>query len=148
MKSIFDKTIREEFIDRVASLNENSKAVWGKMNIYQMIRHCTLWEEMVQGKRQYKRMFIGLLFGKIALRKGLVDDVPLRRNTPTLPELAIKDAGGNIEIQKTEWIAAIRNYENFSNPDFVHVFFGKMTKEQIGYMVYKHIDHHLRQFAA
>lgn len=148
MKSIFDKTVREEFIDRVASLNESSKAVWGKMNIYQMIRHCTLWEEMVQGKRHYKRMFLGRLFGKMALRKVLGNNAPLRRSNPTLPELVIKDAGGNIEIQKAEWIAAIRNYENFSNPDFVHVFFGKMTKEQIGYLVYKHIDHHLRQFAA
>jgi len=42
----------------------------------------------------------------------------------------------------------INEYSAYSFPDysFVHPFFGKMTKEQIGYHAYKHIDHHLRQF--
>jgi len=28
----------------------------------------------------------------------------------------------------------------------MHPFFGKMTKEQVGYLAYKHTDHHLWQF--
>lgn len=32
--------------------------------------------------------------------------------------------------------------------DFMHPFFGKITREQIGYLAYKHDDHHLRQFNA
>ena len=48
--------------------------------------------------------------------------------------------------EKAKWIALIGGNADFSNPDFVHSFFGKMTKEQIGYMAHKHADHHLRQF--
>lgn len=91
-------------------------------------------------------MWIGLLFGRMALRRVLKDEAPLGRNTPTLSDLVIKEKSGNMDALKAKWIAAINAYEHFSNKDFVHVFFGKMTEEQIGYLVYKHIDHHLRQF--
>lgn len=72
----------------------------------------------------------------------------MRRNSPTIPELRINrmPERGDIESEKEKWISQIRNYEHFSNPGFVHSFFGKMTDEQIGFMAYKHADHHLRQF--
>ena len=85
------------------------------------------------------------MFGKIALKSVLKDEAPLRRSTPTIPELVIITTG-DVELQKAEWIARIKQYEHFSNPNFEHVFFGKMTEEQIGYKVYKHIGYHLRQF--
>ena len=146
MNTIFDKTTRDELINRINLLNENSTAQWGKMNVYQMIKHCRLWEEMMQNKQNLKRAFIGKIFGRIALKSVLKDDKPLKRNTPTIPSLIIKEMTGDIASEKAKWIANIEQYANFSNPNFVHVFFGKMTKEQIGQMVYKHIDHHLRQF--
>jgi hypothetical protein len=145
MKSIFDNQIRDEVIARINSLTENNKAQWGKMSLFQMLKHCTLWEDMIQGKQLYKRMFMGRVFGKMALKQVLKDDSPLRKSTPTIPELIITD-NGNIEVQKAEWISKIEQYAHFSNHDFIHPFFGKMTTEQIGYFIYKHIDHHLRQF--
>jgi hypothetical protein len=145
MKTIFDKATRDELIRRISLLNENSKAKWGQMNVYQMLRHCTLWEEMIAGKKKYKRVFIGRIFGKIALKEVLKDEKPLRRNTPTLPEFRIK-GNGDFSAERIKWITQMEEYDHFSNFDFVHPFFGKMTKEQIGYMAYKHTDHHLRQF--
>ena len=145
MKTIFDPATRKELIARISSLNENSKAQWGKMNVYQMVKHCIAFEEMALGKKKYKRTFLGYLFGKMAL-KNIVNEKPLVRSTPTLPELRIKEDNGNVSDQKAKWIALIEEYDRFSNYDFVHAFFGKMTKEQIGYMAYKHTDHHLRQF--
>ncbi|MBS1500552.1 MAG: DUF1569 domain-containing protein [Bacteroidetes bacterium] len=145
MKTVFDKATRDELIERIGTLHENSKALWGKMNVDQMIKHCTLYEEMATGKVKYKRAFIGRLFGKIALKQVLKDDAPLARNTPTLPELRIKESG-DFSSEKAKWISLVGEYEHFTNTGFIHPFFGKMTKEQIGYMSYKHTDHHLRQF--
>lgn len=51
-----------------------------------------------------------------------------------------------LELQKKSWIENVQAYANYSNPRFVHDFFGKMTDEQIGIFAYKHADHHLRQF--
>jgi hypothetical protein len=147
MKSIFDKSTRDEVLERIDSLKENNTAQWGKMTVAQMVKHCTLFEEMVLGKTKYKRVFVGRLFGKIALKKNLQDEAPLRRNTPTLSEFIIKEER-DLPDERAKWVALLGEYDHFSNPDFVHPFFGKMTKEEIGYLAYKHCDHHLRQFNA
>jgi hypothetical protein len=146
MKTIFDKTTRDELINRINTLNENSTAQWGKMNVYQMLKHCTLWEEWISGEKKNKQAFIGRLFGKMALKSILKDESPLRRNAPTIPGFKIRENHGDVAAQRAKWIALIEEHAHFSNPGFVHTFFGKMTKEQIGYMAYKHADHHLRQF--
>ena len=148
MKTIFDKTTREELIDRIKTLNDNSTRQWGKMTLYQMLKHCTQWEEMALGHKKYKQTLLGRLFGKMALKDFITDDTPFKQNVPTVPDFRIKENNGNWADESAKWILLIEEYAQFSNPDFIHPFFGKMTKEQIGYLAYKHIDHHLRQFNA
>ena len=145
MKSIFDKTTREDLIERINAITPNAEAQWGKMNPYQMIKHCILSEEMLLGKKKYERLFIGRLFGKMALNGVLKDDSIMKKNLPTHPQFKIKETG-NPEPEKQKWANLVKEYSTFSNPNFVHPFFGKMTQEQIGNYVYKHTDHHLRQF--
>ena len=146
MKTVFDNSTREELIARVNSLNENCKAQWGKMNVYQMLKHCTKCDDMILSKVPVKQVFLGRLFGKLALKNVLKNDKPLRKNSPTAPELIIKEKAGDIALQKPEWIKRISEYAYFDNRHFVHPFFGTMTKEQVGQLVYKHHDHHLKQF--
>ncbi|MDO3625380.1 DUF1569 domain-containing protein [Mucilaginibacter sp. BT774] len=146
MKTIFDRTTRDVLINRINSLNENSMPQWGKMNVYQMIKHCTLWEEMVSGELKCKRALIGRVFGKMALKSLVKDESPLRRSTPTSPELIVTETSGDIIAQKAKWIALIEKNAQPSNTGFIHPFFGQMTREQVGHLAYKHIDHHLRQF--
>jgi hypothetical protein len=146
MKTIFDKATRDELTNRINILNDNSIPQWGKMNVYQMLKHCTLCEEMYLGKIKYKRAFLGRLFGKMALKNLLKDDSPLKQNSPTSAEFEVKEINGNASAEKRKWISLIQEYANYTNNNFVHWFFGKMTKEQVGYFVYKHTDHHLRQF--
>ncbi len=98
------------------------------------------------GKKKYRPSILGRLFGKVALKSFIKVDAPFRRNVPTLPDLRIKEDGGDVESLKSEWIALIREYKDYSNFDFVHPFFGRMDKDQVGVMAYKHTDHHLRQF--
>lgn len=71
MKSIFDNNIRKQLIDRIERINQNSKAEWGKMNVFQMLKHNTYWNEWVLGEdnQTYKQSFMGRIFGKIALKK-------------------------------------------------------------------------------
>lgn len=148
MKSIFDSATRAELIRRVESIHADTPPLWGKMNAFQMARHCTCWNEMVLGKLQVKRMFLGRIFGKIALKGVLKNDHPLAKNTPTSTELTVTEKTGNIAAQKKQWIDTINAYAHFSNTDFIHPFFGTMTREQIGLFVYKHTNHHLNQFGA
>ena len=146
MKSVFDKDTRDHLISRIHTLNENSQPLWGKMNIYQMLKHCVLCEEMYHGKTKYPRVFLGRIFGKIGLKNLIKDETPLKQNEPTSGAFKISEPNGNVSAEKKKWLTLMEQYGHFSNNDFVHWFFGKMTKEQIGYFVYKHTDHHLRQF--
>jgi hypothetical protein len=146
MKSLFDKETRDEIAGRISHIDSNTKAQWGKMNVYQMLKHCTLWEDMIFGKIPTKRAFIGRLFGRMALKSVLEDDSPLRRSTPTLQALIVKEESGDLALQKKEWLDRIGQYSNFDPPGLVHPFFGEMSKQQIGQLAYKHADHHLRQF--
>ena len=146
MKSIFDRPSREALIRRIHTLTENNKAQWGKMTVSQMVQHCIRFEEMIQGKRSCKRSLIGRVIGQWAL-KGFMKESLLKRNMPTSPELVIKQV--NVPLtEKEQWIILLEEYECFDNHLFIHPFFGKMTKEQVGFLAYKHTDHHLRQFNA
>lgn len=148
MKTIFDQGTRKELILRIQNISEDAEAQWGKMNLYQMLVHCTTWEKWIHGKENplYKQVFIGKVFGKMALKRMVRDDKPFDKGVPTSAQFKIKETNGDITTKKNEWIELIKSYENYSNPTFIHDFFGKMTKEQIGLMAYKHTDHHLRQF--
>jgi hypothetical protein len=148
MKTIFEKSTRDELIDRINMLNENSKPLWGKMNIYQMTRHCTIWCEWVLGKNNpvYKQEFLGSIFGKWGLSSNTKDSKPIGRNMPAGKAFTVKEKEGDLQMQKGIWIHLVVDFEQFSNDRFIHDFFGKMTKEQIGVFAYKHHDHHLRQF--
>ena len=149
MKSVFDPEVRRELINRIQLITPESTRQWGKMNVFQMVRHCILWEEMVLTNKKYKRVFIGLILGKILLRNELKDSRPMRKNNPTIQRLIIVDTSGDVELAKQNWIAQIKRYSSYSFADrsFVHPFFGRMTKEQVGQHAYKHSDHHLRQFS-
>ena len=148
MKSVFDIATREELVERIKSLNPENSAQWGKMNAYQMVKHCTLHEDMVLGKMKIKRVFIGRLIGGMLLKKVLKDDRPFGKNSPTSSLLKTLNESGDIEQQKKEWIDRLEQYATYTAPDFIHPFFGPMTKDQIGFFAYKHVDHHLRQFGA
>lgn len=148
MKTIFDKSIREELIGRIKRINQNNKAEWGKMNVFQMLKHNTYWNGWILGNddHTYKQTFMGKIFGKIALKKMIKDEKPFDKNIPTSDQFKVKELNGDLESEKSRWISLLCEYKNYSNPNFVHDFFGKMSKEQIGVLVYKHTDHHLNQF--
>ncbi|WP_239057494.1 DUF1569 domain-containing protein [Muricauda sp. TY007] len=148
MKNIHDPVVREQLIERIEKIDGDKKAQWGKMTVFQMLKHNTYWNGWILGTEDhtYKQAFLGKIFGKIALKRTIKDEKPFDRNIPTPEQFKVKELSGDLEAEKAKWISLIHQYGNYSNPDFVHGFFGKMTKEQIGILVYKHTDHHLRQF--
>ena len=46
MKNIFEESVNNEVIERINKLTDNSNAVWGKMNVSQMLAHCNVTYEM------------------------------------------------------------------------------------------------------
>jgi len=148
MKTILDQITRTEITNRINTIYESNEAQWGKMNSYQMLKHCVLCEEMYLGIKKYKRTFLGRLIGKWALKNILKDEKELGKNAPTSDYFKVQETFGDIEPLKQQWITLINSYANYPNVDLDHWFFGKMTREEVGFFVFKHADHHLRQFNA
>jgi hypothetical protein len=78
--------------------------------------------------------------------KSMVKDEPMKPNMPAGAGFAVRDTDGDVEADKARWAGLIEGHAWYSNPRFIHDFFGRMTEEQIGILAYKHSDHHLRQF--
>jgi hypothetical protein len=147
MKSIFNKEIREEIINRINSLTPESKAVWGKMTVAQMVRHCSLCEEYYHSNIKVNRSFLGRIFGKAVINGILRDEnTTFKKNAPTATSFKVTEDIDHLEVEKEKWKILIERYGVFENKNFAHWFFGKMDKAQLGQFIYKHCDHHLKQF--
>jgi len=144
MISITDKNDREALISRIKKLDENSAPLWGKMSVYQMLKHCSQWEELALGKRVYKQSFLGKLLGKFAL-KSMMKDEPVKRNLPTVPSFIIT-GDGSVTLEKENLITLIEAHAQCANNGFIHPFFGKLSLDEGFFIASKHLDHHLKQF--
>jgi hypothetical protein len=149
MKSIFNRTDRNEIIERIGALDKNRTPGWGKMSVEQMVNHCILCEEYYFGTVAVKRSFLGRVIGKMALKSALKPgNTLLRKNSPTPPGFLVAGPENDLESQKNAWKALLERYNSYPSPYFSHWFFGKMTKEQLGQFIYIHCNHHLKQFNA
>ena len=148
MKNLFDLHTTDELSKRISSLTADSHPQWGKMNAYQMLKHCSETVRSSFGERVDKRPLISYLFGPLFLKKLVKDDKPLGKNGPTHPAFVVLE-NGDFEGQKKILLSLLQQYPAKDQKGFegrVHPFFGKMTAAQYSILDYKHLDHHFRQF--
>ena len=145
MKSIYNPTDNSELVQRINQLNLNSKAQWGKMSVDQMLKHTNAASEVAFGKQELKINFLMKLVGK--LLKNKVFNSEFKKNSPTAPEFIFKDSY-DLETSKNELIKNVQLLQDGHTTIKVmnHPFWGKMTYEDWDKLMYKHLDHHLRQF--
>lgn len=147
MKSIFHLNNNEEVIERINSLDANKKPLWGTMSVAQMVRHCILCEQYYQGTIKVKRSLKGRIYGSKAIKEILKDDTTsFGKNAPTRSVFKVNEDIQDLESEKQYWKLLIKKYETFHDTEFIHWYFGKMSKNQLGQFIYKHCDHHLKQF--
>ncbi len=149
MKSVFNAADNAEFIERINKLTPSSTALWGKMNVSQILAHCQPFIRLAIGDLELKRAFIGILFGKMA-KKKILNDEPLDRNLPTLKQ-ARMTGKKDFDEEKAALITLVKRMQK-ARPDGLvkhqHPFFGELTPEEWDKLNTKHLDHHLRQFGA
>ncbi len=149
MKSLFNKEDNAEMIDRIRKINADSKPLWGKMDAAGMLFHLQEPIRVSLGELKLKRGFLGILFGKMAL-KQVLSDKPFRKGVPTSDEF--KPVGNHdLEAEKEKLVKLVSSLAEkgaagiSKNP---HPFFGVLTPEQWSIITWKHLDHHFTQFGA
>ena len=147
VENLFETSVHQNIVERINLLTPASERQWGKMSVSQMLAHCKEAFKVPLSKKPIPRMFIGRLFGWLAKGK-LHDEKPWGKNLPTAPNFIIKDER-DFEKEKSELLELINQFyaegpEAVGN--FPHPFFGTLTKDQWGKSMWKHVDHHLKQF--
>ncbi len=148
MRNLFEAATVEKVKQRMGELRPDSPHLWGTMCVAQALAHCSLGLELADGKRRPPRMFLGRLIGGMVKKKAFGNDEPMRRNSPT--NIAVEDQR-EFEAERERLYALIDKFAA-AGPDgctaHPHSFFGKLTPEEWAELMYKHLDHHLRQFGA
>ncbi len=147
MQSLFSETAYSEILERMEKLSPQSRAEWGKMNVSQMLAHCSEPLKVPLGKLELAKpnAFMKVLFS--FFKKSLYDDKPWKQGLPTSKEYRIADER-DFQKEKEELKTLIGEFYAARNKTEwpPHPFCGHFTTEQWGKMQYKHLDHHFRQF--
>lgn len=147
MQSLFEPAAQKAISDRLNRLPATAVRQWGKMDAAQMLAHCSAALEVGTGDRPRPQALIGKIFGPF-VRSSLLGDKPFSKNSPTDPTFVIADAR-DFAREKERLIGLVGRFCERGAPAAggqMHSFLGRISGDEWGALMYKHLDHHLRQF--
>ncbi len=146
MRTLHDAATRREMVSRVQSLRPDSARLWGRMTIDQMLWHVNQGLMAALGEIELPPPRMPVL-GFLLL--PLVLHLPWPKGAPTAPQFV---AGGAHDFQQEreqllQLLGAFAERERGGHWP-THAGFGRMSGKHWSRMMYRHLDHHLRQFSA
>lgn len=151
MRHLFEADAVNEVHGRLMQLQPDSHRQWGKMTVTQMLAHCSVAIEMAMGLVRPPRMPIGRIMGPLVKRLALLENAEMRRNVPTAKELVIAADGRDFAKERARLSELVTSFAAAGSGGCTahpHFFFGRLKPEEWATLMYKHLDHHLRQFGA
>ncbi|WP_439882139.1 DUF1569 domain-containing protein [Pontibacter sp. MBLB2868] len=148
MKNVFNQVDAETLIRRINNLRPETKQLWGKMSVAQMLAHLNVTYEMVyEEKHPRPNAFVKFILRKLVKNK-VVNETPFKQNGRTAPQFIINN-DKDFETEKSRLISYIQKTQQLGQSHFEgqesHSF-GPLTSREWNNMFYKHLDHHLKQF--
>ena len=149
MKNLFEKEGTDEVLSRIETLRPDSQRQWGKMDVAQMMAHCSAAIDMAAARINPPRMLIGRLIGAM-VKPIYTNEKPFSKNNPTDKKLVVSDQRDFLREQQQLKHKVRQFYEGGEGQctRHPHPFFGPLTPQAWSRGMYKHLDHHLRQFGA
>jgi hypothetical protein len=129
MKSIWQEETRRELNERVGGLAWDRRAEWGRFTAPKMVCHVADSLRMAMGDLKVAPKKSPIRYPP--LKQLIVYVAPFPKGVPTAPELLAREP--------MEWTNEVAD---------VQTAFGKLSKRAWGVLIYRHMDHHLRQFGA
>lgn len=143
--------LKNHLIFQLKHLAPDATGSWGKMNGQQMVEHLILMVQVANGRKQLP----SLPPNKERTEKAqawLMTDKPFRENTvnPVLPEEPLPTEFNTmqlaIEALQKELDHFFEVYEATPGLRIENPVFGNLNYEEQLQLLYKHAQHHLRQF--
>lgn len=149
MRNLYEKDAADEVISRVEKLQPATQRQWGKMDVAQMMAHCSAALDMASGRINSPRGLLGRFIGPI-FKSIYSNEKPFSKNNPTDKKLLIADQREFAREQEA-LKRRVREFQQAGEAGCTthpHPFFGKLSAQDWSRGMYKHLDHHLRQFGA
>ena len=145
IKNLFDPAVKQEVIERLNKLTADTRPLWGKMNVSQMLAHIQMPIRIAFGTHQPQGSFLLRLLGPL-FKSQLWNEKPYKRSLPTDPTFVMTGSEREFEKEKSAVLEMVNNFTTENIVGERHPVFGKFTKENWSKATWKHLDHHLKQF--
>lgn len=145
--SIFDPVTTGELKARLGKLRLDSPPLWGRMDVAQMLAHCCTPYDQIEGRTGGGSWLLRFM-ARTCFKGSAVGEEPFRKNVPTPKAFVIADPR-DFERERGRLTALIEAVHGRGAAAFegrAHVTFGVLTAKEWSNLLYKHLDHHLRQF--
>ncbi len=147
MPTLFDPADREALLQRLDRLAAGTPRLWGTMTAAQALAHCAVPMESVTGLRPARQKLLGKLLAWM-VKGSVLGEKPFKQGSPTDPDFVIKD-DRDLDAERERVKALLARFVERGPAkagEVEHSFFGKLSGDQWGVLMAKHLDHHLRQF--
>jgi hypothetical protein len=147
MKTIWNDGDYRELRGRVANLRPDAPAKWGKFTAPQMVCHLADALRMASGELPVAPKNLPIRFTPI--KQLIIYWLPFPKGAPTAPQLLAR--------KPAEWAAEVQDLHREldaivtrgpAGPWLPHPAFGDLSPKAWGVLIYRHTDHHLKQFGA
>ena len=146
-ENLFHPADRARIEERIRILAPGAVRQWGKMDAAQALAHCCVGIEAATGDRPMRQKFIGKILTPF-FKGYFLGPKPFSRDAPTDRSFVVADPR-EFAREKDRLLALVAKFAG-AGPDAAarheHAFLGRLTGEEWGRGMWKHLDHHLRQF--
>lgn len=147
MKSIWQDEARRELNDRVGALAWDRSAEWGKFTAPKMICHLAESLRMAMGDLTVKPKRLPIRYPP--LKQLIIYVAPFPKGAPTAPELLARaPSDWTHDVADVQALLARAGSARTTESWPEHPAFGKLSRRAWGVLIYRHMDHHLKQFGA
>jgi hypothetical protein len=147
MKSIWQEQDRQEITERVGRVAPDRPAAWGKFTAPKMICHLADSLKMAMGDLPVPSKHLPIRYPP--LKQLIIYVAPFPKSAPTAPELLSRaPREWANDVADVQALLARAGSARTTDTWPEHPAFGKLTKRAWGVLIYRHMDHHLKQFGA
>lgn len=147
MKSIWRDEDRRALNDRVGAVAWDGRAAWGKFTAPKMICHLADSLKMAMGDLPVAPKHLPIRYPP--LKQLIIYAAPFPKSAPTAPELLAREPREwSSDIADVQGLLARAGSARTTDSWPEHPAFGKLSKRAWGVLIFRHMDHHLKQFGA
>lgn len=147
LPDIFDSAVTARLVARIEALALDQVPRWGTLTPARMLAHCCILYDQIEGRHDGGPWVVRLI-GRLFMKGKAVGEAPFPENLAT-PRAAQILEDRDFVVEQARLVALITRVhgrgalalEGFPSP-----VFGPLSAREWSNLVWKHLDHHLRQF--